>query len=122
VLAAVTGGVALVVFVVVLVIVLSGGKGELPELRDSKEDLVKAQVKTISEACLMFETNNGRRPESLQELILPQPNARGSLLPADAIFDPWGKEYQYNSTGPENGGAKPDVWTETPEGKRIGNW
>ncbi len=30
--------------------------------------------------------------------------------------------YQYDAAGKKNGGTKPDIWTETPDKKIIGNW
>jgi hypothetical protein len=38
------------------------------------------------------------------------------------ITDPWGKKFQYDPKGPKNQGKKPDIWTETPDKKIIGNW
>jgi hypothetical protein len=38
------------------------------------------------------------------------------------LADPWGKPYQYDPTGKRNGGNKPDVWSDGPDGKPIGNW
>jgi hypothetical protein len=34
----------------------------------------------------------------------------------------WAKPYQYEAIGIRNGGAQPNIWTATPDGKQIGNW
>ena len=34
----------------------------------------------------------------------------------------WQKPYRFNPSGEHHNGAKPDVFTESPEGVVIGNW
>jgi hypothetical protein len=41
------------------------------------------------------------------------------ILRAESLLDPWGKEFKYDISGKRN---KPDIWTETPGKKIIGNW
>jgi general secretion pathway protein G len=113
------------ILIVVAIIVVLAGVGTfylIPMLGGAKDDVAKAQAKTISEACQAFFANNSRLPQSLQELTTRQPNGKGALLEPDAIMDPWDKLFQYDPSGQMNDGNKPDVWTVSPEGKRIGNW
>jgi hypothetical protein len=45
------------------------------------------------------------------------------VLPsAKSLLDPWGKEFQYDLSGKNNEGKRPDIWTETMDKKIIGNW
>ena len=43
----------------------------------------------------------------------------------DALKDPWQQQWQYDKTGPMNGGTKPDIWTTDPKDAqrtKLGNW
>jgi hypothetical protein len=44
------------------------------------------------------------------------------FVEAKALIDPWDKEFQYDVAGKQNDKKKPDIWTETPDKKTIGNW
>lgn len=44
------------------------------------------------------------------------------ILRSASLLDPWGKEFQYDVAGKRNKGKRPDVWTESKDGKIIGNW
>jgi hypothetical protein len=46
----------------------------------------------------------------------------GKDVAASDLVDHWGKPYQYNAQGANNGGLKPDIWTTTPRGIQVGNW
>jgi hypothetical protein len=37
-------------------------------------------------------------------------------------MDPWSHPYQYDPSGRNSGGQKPDVYTVDPDGNTIGNW
>jgi general secretion pathway protein G len=113
------------ILIVVAIIVVLAGVGTfylVPMLGGAKDDVAKAQTKTISDACQAFFARNKRMPQNLQELVQRQPDGRAALLEVDAIIDPWDQPFQYDPSGPMNDGNKPDVWTVSPEGKRIGNW
>jgi type II secretory pathway pseudopilin PulG len=111
--------------VVVAIIVVLGGVGVfyfLPQLNKSKEDVAKQQARDIAKACEMYATrNDGNLPTNLQALTVQSENGP-AILPPDGIIDPWKKEFQYDPSGPNNGGNRPDVWTTSPSGKQIGNW
>jgi hypothetical protein len=80
-------------------------------------------VTTIAKAAQAYQIRHGQLPESLLQLIQPPDGALPYLdNGVDALKDPWGKEYQYNPAGTNNGGLKPDVWTTTANGATIGNW
>jgi len=49
------------------------------------------------------------------------------LTNQNEIFDPWGKQYQYDQSGQKNSASGatiliPDVFTTTPDGRMVGNW
>ena len=84
---------------------------------------MRADVKTIETACTAYKLRNGDYPQSLQVLVTPDDGSSKPYLDsAEAILDPWGKQYQYDAGGGRNNGQKPDVWTTTPDGRMIGNW
>jgi general secretion pathway protein G len=112
------------ILIVVAIIVVLAGVGTfylLPLLQGSKDDVALAQTKTITEAWGIYEKNNGA-PPNLQALTQRQPNGAKAILEPDAIIDPWGKAFQFDASGPMNGGNKVDIWTVSPEGKKLGNW
>jgi general secretion pathway protein G len=90
-------------------------------LDDAKVKAAKAGVKAIETAALGYQTNYGNLPESLQQLVQP-PSGNKPYIEATALIDPWEKQYQYDPSGGNNGGLKPDVWTTSPDGQTIGNW
>jgi hypothetical protein len=63
-------------------------------------------------------------PESLKALAEKQPDGGPAYLEVQALTDPWGNPFQYDPTGPQNKGEKPDVWSQGPPGAKtpIGNW
>jgi len=95
-----------------------GGRVEM-----SKVSAAKASIGAISMAIDVYEVDNGKLPESLQNLITKggEANWQGPYLKkAEALKDPWGKEFQYSkqnngvytiiSAGPdENFGGSDDV-------------
>ena len=113
----------LVVIAIIVALAGVGGYYYLQSVEKSKINIAKIQVKTtLSTACKDYWIDHNQQwPPSLQELISGQ-DGKVYLEDASAIKDPWDKEYQYNSAGAHNGGRKPDIWTNTPEGEEIGNW
>ena len=62
----------------------------------------KASVGAIGTAIDLYETDNGKLPESLQNLINKggEPNWNGPYLrKAESLKDPWGNEFQYTKSG-----------------------
>ena len=62
----------------------------------------KASVGAIGTAIDLYETDNGKLPESLQSLITKgaEPNWNGPYLrKAESLKDPWGNEFQYTKSG-----------------------
>jgi general secretion pathway protein G len=62
----------------------------------------KASVGAISTAIDLYETDNGKLPDSLQNLLNKgsEPNWQGPYLrKAESLKDPWGNEFQYTKQG-----------------------
>lgn len=114
------------VLIVVAIIVVLAGAGTLTFLKireGANEDVAFSKIKNIEKVAMAVQIRSGTPPQSLAEML--QPSADGGLPAIDdpeAIKDPWGREFQYDPSGGQNGGRKPDVWTVTPGGKTIGNW
>lgn len=89
---------------------------------DNKEANAKVQLKVLETACDAFKLQHGDYPDSLSVLTQKDVGGKVYLEKADALKDPWDKDYMYDKGGPKNNGMRPDIWTKTPEGKAIGNW
>lgn len=62
----------------------------------------RASIGAISTAIDLYETDNGRLPDSLQNLMTKgsEPNWNGPYLrKAESLRDPWGNEFQYSRQG-----------------------
>ena len=62
----------------------------------------RAGVGAVSTAIDLYETDNGKLPESLQNLITKgsEPNRNGAYIrKAEGLKDPWGVEYQFTKQG-----------------------
>jgi general secretion pathway protein G len=112
----------LVVVAIIMILAGVGGYYYLKHLDEAKESAAQLQVKTLTQACEAYYTKNGEWPPSL--LSLTEKGADGSrpYLEPEAIKTPWQTQYQYDPSGPNNGGNKPDIWAEEPAKGRIGNW
>ena len=61
-------------------------------------------------------------PKSLDDLLLPaKVGGKPIISRKSSLLDPWGQQYQYKHPGTQNTGGF-DLWTITPDGKKIGNW
>ena len=89
-----------------------GPEKDKAEDEKKKEDVAQSQVRILAQAVQVFRVNNdGRAPTTLEELTTPDPNNNGKpYLAADALLDPWGKQYVLEGEV---------VSTTTPGGKKI---
>lgn len=90
----------------------------------AKVDQAKVAAATISvanleKAVLAFKVKTDKFPAALDDLLDANPPY---LTGKDALIDPWGKRYMYDAAGLRNGGKKPDIWTEAPDRRIIGNF
>jgi hypothetical protein len=87
-------------------------------------DLARTQAKgPLTQACDKYFDRFGRFPDKLAALAVPEEGPGPFLEGPDALTDPWGQPFQYDTRGPRNGGSRPDIWTVNPrDGTIIGNW
>jgi len=112
----------LVVVAIIMILASVGGYIYLKHLDEARDSAALLQVKTLTQACEAYYTKTGEWPPSL--LTLTEKGADGSrpYLEPDALKTPWGTQYQYDPSGPNNGGNKPDIWAESPTKGKVGNW
>lgn len=68
----------------------------------SQVSAAKASIWAIGTAIDLYETDNGRLPESLNNLMTKgsEPNWNGPYLrKAESLKDPWGNDFQYTKQG-----------------------
>jgi general secretion pathway protein G len=113
----------LVVVAIIVALAGIGGYYYLQRLDDAKKQVAATQTKqTLTTAVETYKIDHDDWPPSLDMLLQRTADGKGPYLnSADALIDPWGRPYQYNPQGPNNGGMKPDIWSESPVGQ-IGNW
>jgi hypothetical protein len=87
-----------------------------PELEAAKAKAAKLQAKLLATAVKTYYIHHdGTYPTDLAVLTKPdEENNNKPYLPEDKLLDPWGKQYQLDTSGPE-----PVVFTTDPSEKRI---
>lgn len=112
----------LVVVAVIVALAGLGGYYYFQSLDNAKKDIARVQVKqTLENAVKQYKLDMDDYPASL-DMLLQRIGDKGPWLESpDALMDPWGNPYQYNPAGSNNGGIKPDIWSESQFGQ-IGNW
>jgi general secretion pathway protein G len=112
-----------ILVVVAIILILLGG-GSFLLLRNRDDALIaraKMSIRSLETAVQAYELKNNQKPASLQDLTVPDDTGK-PYCDAAAITTPWNGQYGYDPNGANNGGMKPDIWADTPNGKRIGNW
>lgn len=113
------------VLVVVAILVILAGTASIflfKYLDEAKTNRAQADLQTLTKACQTFKLKYDDYPQSLDQLLSPPDNGKPYLESADALNDPWGKRYQYDPSGGNNRGMKPDIWTVTPDNEQVANW
>lgn len=113
----------LVVVAIILILAGLGGYYLIGQLKESRKSAAKIQIKALSEGCKnYFMQHNEQWPPDLGSLRKRDQSGGPYLESNDALFDPWGNQFQYNAAGSRNEGLKPDIWCVSPDGVEIGNW
>ena len=89
----------------------------------SKAQVAQVQTTVLTQAAQAYAIkNNGVFPPTLAELLRKTDQGGPYLESKEALLDPWKQPYRYDAAGPKNKGARPDIWTVTPDKVVIGNW
>ena len=112
----------LVVVAILVVLAGVGGVYYMKYLDEAKVNAARLQVKMLTQAAEAYSTKHGNFPASLGVLTEKEEDGSQAALEPDALKTPWGTAYQYDQSGANNGGNKPDIWADNPKGGRIGNW
>lgn len=115
----------LVVVAIIIVLAGVGGYYLLGQLGQSRESAAKAQIQILTKAVQSYMIDhNGTPPNSLQELLQRDEMGKGPYLDSqEVLLSPWGAPYQYDPSGRNNNGMKPDIFVKSQDGTRdIGNW
>jgi len=114
----------LVVVAIIVALAGIGGYFLLGQGEQAKKDAAQLQARgPLTQAVQTYKLRHSQWPQSL-ELLLQKDTKGGPYLESkDALLDPWGNEYHYNASGPNNNGLKPDIWAVHPDTQeQIGNW
>jgi hypothetical protein len=85
--------------------------------RGTKSDDMRIRLTILDQGVQRYLGTNRKLPPNLKALV------DAKILWPESLVDPWGKKFQYDITGKKTGNKKvPDIWTETPDKKIIGNW
>jgi hypothetical protein len=95
--------------------------GEPIRREKSDDGRAKSKVLLLTAAVDAYSLQRGKFPPSLEALLQGDEDGAPLLTDPEDLLDPWGQPFQYDPAGPNNGGRRPDVWTDGPRG-RIGNW
>ena len=120
----------LIVVAIIVALASVGGYFLMGMLPQSQQDTAFLQTKVLTGACTAYATKHGGAyPEQLDDLLKKDEAGNGPYLESmDALLDPWSttgqpRRYQYDKSGPNNQGMKPDIWTTDPKNNtKIGNW
>jgi hypothetical protein len=106
-----------------VVLLLSFSAAQAADKDDAKVKAARITVRNLDIAAKVYYVKNGFVLAKLEDLVNGANGQKPYIEGGEkALLDPWGKQYQYDSNGPKNDGKTPDIWTETPDKKVIGNW
>ena len=111
----------LIVMAIIVIIVSLGGVSVFRAYEDAKESAAQTTAHSLAQAAALYNVHFKNYPDSLQQLVSP-PDGHEAYIDPNSLIDPWGGQFQYDASGKNNGGRKPDVWTTSKNGKTIGNW
>ena len=117
----------LIVVAIIVALAGLGGYYFIGQLNESKVSTAKTQAQVIDRAIKTYFVDHSVYPPSLDALLQVTDGKGPYLERVDAIMDPWEKPFQYDPSGTRNSanGALaviPDVFTQTPDGRVVGNW
>lgn len=112
----------LVVIAILVVLAGVGGYYYMKHLDEAKFSAAKLQVKVLTDAVEAYYVKHSEYPPNLAVLCERDSDGTRAALEPDALKTPWQGTYQYDPSGAHNGGNKPDIWADGPNGVQVGNW
>jgi len=111
------------ILVVVAIIVVLAGVASVYVFRyldDAKVSAARSSCVTLAKAAQAYNLKFGNPPSQLSDLVNPPDGGRRYIEGADQLVDPWNKPYQMTEiTGASDGEGDVEVFTMTPQGKRV---
>jgi len=92
----------LLVVVIIGMLAAVAGVKLTGQMGKAQRNVAKRGVAAVEMAVEMYEVDNGKLPETLQNLMTKgsEPNWDGPYIKkAEGLKDPWGKEYQFSKQG-----------------------
>src|SRR4051794_8258838 len=96
--------------IVVAIIVILAGVGTfyiLPQFTKAKEDTARIRAYNVSKAMQAYYKDHDTWPGDLSALPQKDDQGNGPYMGADGLLDPWGKQYQVDTSGQHHNGAEP---------------
>src|SRR5262249_60484505 len=111
----------LVVVAIVVVLAGVGGVAYMNLFGQSKDNIAYTKIKMLDQQVQAYKLRVGHFPGTLNLLMQPEDGGK-KFVTADALLDPWDREFSYDPNGTLNNGEKPDIGCKSPEsGKQIGS-
>src|SRR5947208_3268281 len=113
----------LIVVAIIVALAGIGGFFIMGQLSSAQKDTAQVQVKALTQVCDAYKTKHNKNPDSLQALLQKDEFGIKWMDDPAKLIDPWGRQYQYDASGPQNQGDHADIWCDPTDGTpRIGNW
>jgi general secretion pathway protein G len=112
------------IIAVVTIIMILAGVGVLgfnTVIAQQREKRAIMDCETITKAAMIYQSQHGVYPASLEALASQQPDGSPPLMPAALLEDPWHQRYMYDP-GTVNSMGEPRVYANGPNGKVLSNW
>ena len=87
-----------------------------------KKGSAAAQIRILAISCDAYKLKHNKYPETLQTLLTKYEFGIIYINDPTLLIDPWGRPIQYDPSGPNNQGLKPEIWFLDEKRKEIGNW
>jgi type II secretory pathway pseudopilin PulG len=119
---AVVGAVGVLAVILVGGIVCAGVLVVAPmRAEQAQNDECLNRIAQLDAAVNAYYLKNGKWPPDLDTLLDPGPDGSPPLIDDPGLLlDPWGDPFEYDVTGAQNSGTRPDIWADRHD--PVGNW
>jgi len=96
------------------------GRDSMEQRHNKSRDEAAKKVKEIQAACVRYQAERGKWPESISDTLEPGHDGEPYLAGGNAaLYDPWGSQFLFEVRTDSSGKLEPVVWTKDPRGQRI---